>query len=160
VSQTFSIPFPTTPETVHWMAHFARTGAKDQRVRGLAEQIVRGITPKDYLAEALAVGRWVEVHVRYLRDTTSVELVQHPAHTIEAGAGDCDDMATLIGALLLSIGHKVAFVTVAFANGQWSHVFAQIYDPKSGQWVVIDPVAQPDVKGMLRRVRKYRIYPV
>lgn len=160
MSETYSIPLPTTPQTVHWMSHFARTGAKDQRIRGLARQIVRGIAPKDYLAEGLAIGRWVEVNIRYLRDTTSVELVQHPSHTIDVGAGDCDDMCTLIGALLLSIGHRVAFVTVAFGNGEMSHVFCQVLDQRSGNWVVIDPVAAPDVRGMLRRVRKYKIYPV
>lgn len=158
--QSWSIPRPTTEQTVEWMAHFARAGSKDINVIRLAQRIVHGITPKDYLAEGLAVGRWVEANVRYVRDVAGVEVVQTPAQVIEAGAGDCDDIATLIGALLLALGHRVAFVTVAFGSGEYSHVFAQFFDPKSGNWVVLDPVAAPDVKGMLRRVRKYRIYPV
>lgn len=158
--QTWSIPRPTTAETVEWMAHFARAGAKDINIIRLAQRIVRGITAKDYLAEGLAVGRWVEANVRYVRDVAGVEVVQTPAQTVESQAGDCDDACCLIGALLLALGHRVAFVTVAFASGEYSHVFCQFFDPRSGQWVVVDPVAQPDVRGMLRRVRRYRIYPV
>lgn len=160
MSQTWSIPFPTTPQTVAWLAHFARTGSKDMRVRRAAEQIVWGIPGKDYLSEMLAITRWVEHNVAYRKDVQDIETVQHPAVVLESRAGDCDDMSSLIASLLLSIGHRVAFVTVGFGKGDYSHVFCQALDQRSGTWIVLDPVAAPDVRGMLRRVRKYRIYPV
>ena len=158
--QTYTIPRPTTALTVGWMVQMAKAGATDMRVRRLAEEIVRGITPKDYLAEGLAVGRWVEANVQYRRDIAGVETLQTPAQVLESRVGDCDDLATLIGALLIALGHRVAFVTVAFGSGEWSHVFVQFIDTRTGRWIVLDPVAAPDVRGMLRRVRRYRIYPV
>lgn len=160
MTQTYSIPLPLTETTVAHMGHFARTGSKNLEIRYLAEDIVKGIQGKDYVGEGLAVCHWLDANYRYTRDIAGVELLKHPTEALRHPMLDCDECACLIAALLLSIGHRVAFVTVGFGNGDFSHVFCQALDQRSGRWIVLDPVAAPDVRGMLRRVRKYRIYPV
>jgi len=50
----------------------------------------------------------------------------------------------------------VEFVIVGFGEaGQYTHVFVRIKEPRSGQWIVCDPVAGSDERGMLERVTTF-----
>jgi hypothetical protein len=50
-------------------------------------------------------------------------------------------------------------VTVGFgAPGKYSHVFCRVREPKSGTWIVCDPVAGTDEAKMLRKVTTSRIW--
>lgn len=72
---------------------------------------------------------WVQDNIRYVSDPTDstggVELVQTPQKTLEYAAGDCDDQATLLAALLSSTGHPSRFVAVGFHGRPLSHVLVQ-----------------------------------
>jgi hypothetical protein len=61
-----------TAETVAIMARLAmgEWGARSERIRALALAIIRDarIAGKNYLAEVLAVHRWVQNSIRYTRD--------------------------------------------------------------------------------------------
>lgn len=136
---------------------------KDMRVRQLAEIICQDIRPKDYLSEALAINNWVWANTRYMRDPRTVELVKRVYIIVDdllAGGRpqiDCDELAALIAALVVSTGGSARFVTVAFQdqrhNGeqQFSHVFAQAQEPRTGSWITLDPVANVKTSNMLRQ---------
>lgn len=71
----------------------------------------------------------------------------------------CDDIALWIATICRQLGREAQFVTVGFgAPGRYSHVFSRAKEPKSGQWIVCDPVAGTDEASMLQRVSTYRIW--
>jgi hypothetical protein len=131
--------------------------ARSQRVytvRQTAEAITQGLRSKDYVSEALAIYQWVCTHTRYARDPRTIELVRAPYLVLadiaqgQTPGIDCDDMTALIAALCLTLGHRTRAVTVAprhvFFQGerQFTHIFAQVQDPRTGQWITLDPVAR------------------
>ncbi len=64
-----------------------------------------------------------------------------------------------MGALCRQLGRDVEIVIVGFgAPGHYSHVFVRVKEPKSGKWIVLDPVAGTDEASMLSRVTTYKIY--
>lgn len=154
-------------------------------LRLLAEQIVGRLGSKDYLSEILACYYWTLGHTRYANDPTNVELVRSPAEvfarlqenvtrlmavakgeTAWRPSLDCDDMVAVETGLFLSLGRNVQIVTVAFedkfVNGtrQYSHVLIRVKEPRTGTWIVLDPVAAEGAAGMLARVKAFKIWPV
>jgi len=135
--------------TLNAMAEAANLGKKDLDVRSLVEKICSGIAPGDYTSEALACYYWVCGHIRYLRDIHKVEFLKSPRRLLATGTGDCDDMATLLAAMLMSCGNEVRFVTVGFQNSSppaFSHVFLQVKTPHG--WVSLDPVSNKVTREM------------
>jgi transglutaminase-like putative cysteine protease len=57
--------------------------------------------------------------------------------TIELGYGDCDDMAVLLGAFLMSVGVPVRFRVVGFKRPQ--HIFVE--GLTEAGWTGLDPAA-------------------
>lgn len=140
----------------------------------MSEAICHDLRSKDYRSEILAINNFVWSHCRYMRDPRTVELVQAPHKVTEQLQRglipqlDCDDMTSYICSLLLSVGCKCRAVTVAFNHmfhgptreRQYSHVFAQGYEPVSGVWITCDPVAGVDTDKMLRRVVAFKTWPI
>lgn len=165
---------PTTIRPFHGPADTVRTmidaivgdrGERSSLVRGVKDHIVREVQPKDYLSEILAVRNWVHEKCKYSNDALGVEQVQDPERIcdqiIKHGKAvvDCDDVATIMGALMRQLGREVEIVIVGFgAPGSYSHVFVRVKEPKSGQWIVCDPVAGTDEASMLRRVTTQQIW--
>jgi hypothetical protein len=180
-------PFRGAPHTV---AHIKRCAIEAQRfypLRLLAEDIVGRLASKDYLSEILAVYYWVLANTRYANDPRSVELVRSPTEilgrlkqhvgvlrSIAANDNrakfrpslDCDDLTCLLLALFLSLGREVRIVTVAFRDAfyagkrQYQHVYIQVREPRTMQWIVLDPVAAEDTAQMLRRVKAVKFWAV
>lgn len=79
---------------------------------------------------------------------------------------DCDDLTGLLAALFLSLGREVRIVTVAFKNmyyngkQQYQHVYLQVREPRTMQWVIVDPVAAESTGQMLKRVTAVKIWPI
>ncbi len=150
--QVQHLPPPTTRDTALMMRQLAHQGKVRIPVRQLATEITRYVADKDYKSEALAIYRWVKKNIRYRKDPYNVEMVQGPEVTLQTMAADCDDLSILIGALLLSLGHRVRFTTVGF-NAKWphSHVLPEV---QIGQrWLILDPVAGVKTREMASRVR-------
>jgi hypothetical protein len=156
--------FSGHPDTLAAMVDVAQgpRGEQSMMVRSMMEEIVRWVQPKDYLGEILAVRYWVTDRVRYANDPMHVELVKDPQRLIEEvvarglAVGDCDDLATLIGTMCLQLGRDCEYVVVGFGGaGSYSHVFVRVKEPRSGEWIVCDPVAGTDERGMLERVTTY-----
>jgi hypothetical protein len=129
------------------------------------EQIVRGLQPKDYASEILAIRNWVATHVRYKNDPLSVELVSDPQRLVEEihkhgrAVGDCDDIAGLMATMMRQLGREAEWVTVGFQVGApHSHIFTRVLEPKTHTWYVCDPVAGTDEQAMLGRVKSWKIW--
>lgn len=166
------IPFRGAEQTAELIKRAALTSQNRFEIRQLAEEIVRDVRAKDYLSEILAVYHFVLTNCRYTRDPRTVELVKSPHRIVmELLSGrkpliDCDELTGLLAALLLSLGCSVRIVIVAFkdmkhrGDRQYSHVFAQALEPKSGKWLTVDPVAGAKTDKMLRRVKFAKIFQV
>ena len=141
-------------------------------VRQLAEAACSELDSKDYTSEYLALYNLLLQRCRYMRDPRTVELVRAPylvAQEILQGGRpnlDCDELSAMLAALILSVGGSTRFVTVAFRNAffngqrQYSHVFAQALEPRTGLWIVLDPVAAEKTGEMMRRITAAAIWPV
>ncbi len=146
-----TVPKPTLGDVVEWMRRFAHKGKTDLVVRKLVEEVCADLASGDYASEAFAIYAWVHQNIRYMRDIHDVEYVKEPAKLIETRAGDCDDMATLIAAMLMACGNRAVFTLVAFDGAPVpSHVFANVVTPHG--LVVLDPVANRISAEMLKRV--------
>jgi transglutaminase-like putative cysteine protease len=132
---------PGTLVTARLIARLIRSGAKDFCVRQKAIDIFRryGVPPKDRWGEVCAIFDWVRRNVRYTRDIFRVELLHSARRMIELGAGDCDDMTILLGAMLLSTGHPVRLVLAGFRPSR-PHHYTHIYPEVNvrGCWFAID----------------------
>ena len=154
-----AMPYRGTEQTIANMRKLALAAQTRWPLRRIVENVCRELRPKDYLSELVALHHFVCRRVRYQRDPLTVELVKTPEATLSTGVGDCDDIATLLGALVLLSGSQARFVTVGFRpEGTFTHVFAEGHDPRTGRWATLDPVAGPRAAQMLRRVQGSRIY--
>lgn len=171
------------------MGHIRRLAVEAQAyypLRILAEEIVGRLQSKDYLSEILAPYYWVLGNTRYANDPRNIELVQSPEEVltrlqehvqqllpIARGQGakwkpsiDCDGSTLLQAGLFLQLGREVQIVTVAFnesyVNGtrQYGHVYLRVREPRTGTWIVLDPVAAEGAAEMLSRVKAFKIWPV
>ncbi|MGH9310060.1 MAG: transglutaminase-like domain-containing protein [Vicinamibacterales bacterium] len=130
-----------TLRTVAHVIELIRAGAKDFRVRQTAIAILRrrGVRPKDYLGEIKALFEWVQQHIRYTRDPFRVEVLHSPRRMLQLRAGDCDDMAIVLGAMLEAVGHCVRLVLTGndpLAPDRFTHIYIEALC--RGRWVSLD----------------------
>lgn len=154
--------FRGTPQTLKLMRDYAigSEGEQSFLVRQFAEAVVRQIAPKDYLSEILALYGWAKApQFRYTNDALHVEQVKSPqrilmeVQTMGSSLVDCDDTATLLAAMALTLGRRVQFVVAGFgAPGVFTHVFTRIQEPRSREWIIVDPVAGTRDAEMANRV--------
>jgi hypothetical protein len=76
--------------------------------------------PKDEVAQALAIGRWIQDRTWYVHEGT--ELFQTPLTTIRLQAGDCDDYSIAIASMLGCVGIRQKLCILKI-NGRWAHIF-------------------------------------
>lgn len=162
------------PQTVATMKHAAIASQQHYKVRLLAEQICAGLPSKDYLSEYLALFNFcLPPQIRYMRDPRTIELVRAPHIIVDqilrghVPSADCDDLSAFLAAMIMQVGGEVRFVTVAFQKmfyrgmPQYSHVFMEAKEPRTGTWVTLDPVAGPSrTREMLNRVVAAAYWPV
>jgi hypothetical protein len=70
------------------------------------------VPERDWKKEVETVYEFVRKNVRYTRDVWSIDTFQSPLATLKYHAGDCDDIAILIMALLLIIGIRGKWIVV------------------------------------------------
>lgn len=155
---TFSIERPHVGQVVKAMKAFAHKGKEDLRVRGLVEQICGELESGDYASECLAIYQWVSTNIRYIRDIHDVEFLKEPAQLLATPTGDCDDIATLIAAMLMAAGNECDFVLVSYAGPTPTHVYTQARTMVGP--VILDPVANTQAGKMLRSVKHKWVFPV
>src|SRR5690606_31993173 len=85
-------------------------GEKSLIVRQMTEHIIRGLHPKDYLSEILALRNWCTTELRYTNDPLHVEWIKDPQRLVEEyiqhgkALADCDEIAELIATMALQCG--------------------------------------------------------
>lgn len=123
-------------QTLHFMRQYVNEYKTHPQVRELALSLVRNLPQKDFDGEVDRVFRFVQNRIRYIRDIHEVETIQTPVKTLEYGQGDCDDKATLLAAMLQSLGHPTRFHAMGFRPGHISHVLLEV--KKGHKWVSLD----------------------
>lgn len=108
----------------------------DPTIRELALRLTRNLPQKDFYGEARELWAFVKHNIRYTLDVNGVETIQTPLKTLEYGAGDCDDKALLLAALLESIGHETRFKAVGFHSGLINHVLLETNI--RGKWLAME----------------------
>lgn len=127
-----------TRQTLRLMARLVRDAVRTQpAVRSTAADITAFIPGQAFREEARTLFEFVRDRIRYLGDVNGVETVQAPNVTLDVMHGDCDDKATLLAAMLESIGHPARFVAVGFHNpGEFEHVYVE--SRIGAEWVPMD----------------------
>lgn len=130
-----------TLRTIEHIVELIKQGAKDFHVRQTAIDILveRAVKPKDYLGEIKALFEWVQQNVRYTKDTVRVEVLHSAHRMLELRAGDCDDMAILLGAMLESIGHPVRLALSGpdpVRQDLFTHIYVEVFH--KGRWIALD----------------------
>lgn len=130
--------------TVAHMARLARARSLDPRLRDTAVSIVRFIDGRDPTLQARLLRDWIDARVHFLPDPTLAEALHDPIDVLATIARegiarvDCDDVATLVAALGLSIGLHPRLVVAAFSpSRRFSHVWTELATPCG--WLPIDP---------------------
>ena len=131
-----------TGRTVEHIKALIRAGVKNFYVRQKAIDILleKEVRPKDYLGEIRTLFEWVQQNVRYTKDPFRLEVLHSARRMLELRAGDCDDLAILLGAMLESIGHPVRLVLTGpdpLRPRLFTHVYLEAYH--RGRWIPLDP---------------------
>ena len=128
------------------MATLAREGGHTFEIRNWATRVTHRVPSKQPLQELAALYVWVRENIRYRNDPHGLEWVQSPKRTLIELAGDCDDMAVLLGAGAIALGRPIRFEIVGPAPGAYRHTYVQAQLP-DGRWVTLDPVLEPPATG-------------
>jgi len=129
--------------TLRAMSRFVKEAKRQYPIRELALSLVRDLPSKDWRGQIHALHQYVRDDIRYVRDIRGIETLATPKITLEIGQGDCDDKATLLAALLESIGHPTRFVALAFSPGKFAHV---LVETKVGKiWVPLETTENVNV---------------
>lgn len=134
-----------TGQTLGIMRRLAHSGSREVEVRVAAVEALRraGVAPHDHAGEVSALFEFVRDGIHFVNDIAGVETLQGPRATLEIGAGDCDDKATLLSGLLRAIGIPTSFRVVAAnrrAPSRFSHVYVVAHLP--GRDIPLDPTYQ------------------
>jgi hypothetical protein len=137
-------------QTIRYMygAVMGNEGVASAEIRRQALTIVQGVPSRDQQGEIAAVLQWVKSNIAFRGEWA--ETVQTPLVTLQLRAGDCDDQSTLMAALLGSLGYKTRFKTVAAdpsAPYAFSHVYIEIFQRKTGQWIGLDSTVPQSFPG-------------
>ncbi len=133
------------------MIEQAKKGSREPVVRKTAYEVVKkihdepldikrmGDADRNKIAEAIFL--WVRDNIEYINDPPG-EHFQPAVATLEVGAGDCDDQAILLAAMLGSIGFEPIFVILP------EHVYIELQQ-STGEQLPMDPIAKNAVFGRL-----------
>lgn len=110
--------------TLKRMRQLVRDAVRDpsQHIR---ETALKMVGTAGFVDQVRRLQSFVQDTIRYISDPPDVELVQTPQYTLQQQAGDCDDQATLLAALLMATGHPAQFIAVGLSGQPLSHVLTQ-----------------------------------
>lgn len=137
------IVIPDGPAGVDWtldcMRAYIRLYQKFGPIRRKAAQLAAMAPQRDFVGQVNEIFTWLQNNIKYVGDTLGVETLQTPAETLAIGGGDCDDQATLLGAMLQSIDFPTKSVACGFEPDLYEHVFLQVYVRQRQRWYNLDP---------------------
>ncbi len=142
-----SEPLPTgdqgVKKTLANMAMLAQVDSRRPDVRTWAVGVIRsaGVGDHNVAGQVRALFEWVRDRIYFVGDPVDTEWLQAPWNTLQFGAGDCDDRATLLAAGLRTIGVSASFEVAALDRSrpsEFSHVYVVASVPGMGR-VRLDP---------------------
>lgn len=147
-----------TDITVREMENFVEQGLRSPIVRSTALRILRSVPAKNQEAEVQAIFQWVKDNIRFVMDPYKKEMLHHPDRILELKAGDCDDIAILLSALLRSVGYPTRFKVISKKwTGEFHHVYTQAF--VNSEWISLDATDQSYLMGYEPgNVTKSKIY--
>jgi len=124
---------------------------------------VRSCPPRNDLCEIELIWNFVVRNVRYVYDTTNVDVFTTAEATLEAGGGDCDDMTVLFAALLKSVGFQVRARVISTPDSpdEWVHIYPMVGISKDNptQWMPLDATVTGALPGWqydhIAKIRDY-----
>lgn len=125
--------------TLDLMTAYVRAFRKFPAIRTFAQQLAAQAGSKNWPGQINNIFTWVQSNIVYVQDIRDVETLQTPAQTLTIESGDCDDMCTLLCAMLESVGFRTRFMAIAMEPGQFEHVFVQAQMPNRSKWYSLDP---------------------
>ena len=134
------VTFSSQAEQVHFLREMINRYAANRLIREKAIDIVfrwGRCPPKAKLCHAITIARWVQTHITYVNE--GVETFQSPVRTLTYRFGDCDDFASLEGALLRSIGIDEELCAL-YWRGMYRHIFDRARIPVPGHGVRLLPL--------------------
>jgi Transglutaminase-like superfamily len=132
-----------TGQTLDRMRALVDVGAQLPETRQAVAAALTSALPRNPQSELSALLEWVQERWHYVRDPTTVELVQTPALMLREirlrgeVQGDCDDAAVLFAALAESAGYPTRFVVQGPAGDLFRHVVIEVQ--AGGRWLAVDP---------------------
>ena len=133
-------------ELTRALSSIIEDGAVDNDIRQLAVTLAdsgfSGVLTNNKTIEltpgsAAGIFNWLYENIKYVPDPDGIELFQTPHVTIKNRFGDCDDIASLAGALYRSIGYGYALVFVQMEGWKtFNHVYGAVYTTDG--WKYID----------------------
>jgi hypothetical protein len=133
-----------TKITLQAMQKFVRASLQSQKLRLLTLTLLRDSRVDSHKATqaARAIFYWVRSKIQYVNDPIGIETVQSPEITLQIRAGDCDDHATLVAAMAMSIGIPTRFVVIGPDPENFGHVYTEL--KIDGSWLPADTTRAVD----------------
>lgn len=137
-------------QTVAAMIALSHDPETTQEIRDMALWIINNAGATTEMQKAEAIYNWMVDRVAYNRDPVYREFVQPPINLLRLSfenypgpppsqsAGDCDDHATAIAALLSAAGFLTRFVVTAESVEEdfWSHIYVEVL--VGDNWIPVD----------------------
>ncbi len=102
---------------------------------------------RDYVCEVNAIWNFVVLNLRYTQDQAGEDTYQTLRASLEAGAGDCDDMTVAFATLLKAVGFESVIARIISLEGRsWDHVYPVVNVPRHG-WMALDATERGKLPG-------------
>jgi len=137
----YSIKSQSLDDRISWIEYEINVGKRSPQVRQIAGQILRGRPPRKWEATAKDLFEWTRKNIRYTLDPQNVELFQSAERSVQVGIGDCDDQATMLSSLLLSVGIPVRLRVIGLKGSkQFQHIYVMAGLPPHApaKWLALD----------------------
>lgn len=134
-----------TIQTLALMAKYVQQSQTDLGLIDFANSILAAykIPAHNDEAKINAIFCYVKSAVTFRKDPYDAELVKDPRRTLQSGYGDCDDIATVLAALLACVGEcpRFAVMKMSKSSPTWEHVYAEVQ--LGDKWMSLDPTRNP-----------------
>jgi transglutaminase-like putative cysteine protease len=152
--------FRSQEDQIHYLRQLVSEATPLASIRARARDIVfrvHNAPQRNHAAYAVAIAKWVQSNIQYVNE--SPEVFQDPPTTLAMGYADCDDMVTLVCALVESLGIETQIVGMEWEhpNGRaFQHIYPRAVIPMAGgqKWYVpLDTTLQRPIENLTDPIR-------
>lgn len=134
-----------TVQTLDLMAKYVRDSQVDVGLIDFANTVLQAfnVPPRNDKAKIDAIFAYVKAAVTFRKDPYDAELVRDARRTLQAGCGDCDDIAVLLASLLACVGEcpRFAIMKMSKNSPDWEHVYVEVQ--LGNKWLPLDTTRDP-----------------